>query len=277
MSQASRTSTYVLSGIIGAVCGFLFPFLLYGLSHVIPESVAKGLATSILYASTPAFRFGSAIGARMGALLILVILYWMAVGMVAGLGSVWLHFRLLHKTGGTRRDWLTVALVLSLVLSSVIVSRATRNYRIFRRYVLKPIPRSVEQIRTHRPWEGSGHRYVMRFKISKADVGLILKSRPFEEFDRISYDDGSLSLRHAAPPTDVETPDQIDFGKNLFLYDAYHGESGLEWFKPNDWSHPKVYWFHEKHGRSERSHEQVLIYNEQLGEAYFIEYLWGTW
>ena len=238
----------------------------------------------MLYASTPAFRFGSAIDARMGALLVLVIWYWMIVGIVAAFGSVWLYFMLLHKTGGTKRHWLTVALVLCVVLSSIIVSRATRNYRVFRRYVLKSIPKSVEQIRTHRPWEGSGHRYVMRFKINKADVKRLLDSRPFEEFDQVSYNDGTLVWRHTDPLTGLEGLSQTEvldmqmkLVEEMSLYTPYSGESGPEWFKPNEWSDPKVYWFHEKYGRFERSHEQVLIYNEELAEAYFIEYLSGTW
>jgi hypothetical protein len=46
-------------------------------------------------------------------------------------------------------------------------------------------------------------------------------------------------------------------------------------FRPNDWTDPKVYCFEEKWGKAEYSHVKLLIYNEDLEEAYFIEYLVG--
>ena len=61
-----------------------------------------------------------------------------------------------------------------------------RGSRIFRAYVLEPIPESVADLKFDEletsPF-GRRHGYVMRFKISKADIELILKSREYEEFE----------------------------------------------------------------------------------------------
>ena len=230
----------------------------------LPESTFEGLFAFYLRASAPVFWLGNIVSAGMLGLVFLGLGYWILVGNVVGLGSVWLYFGILHRSGRQhrRRTYLVVALVVGLILTSAIASEMTKNSRIFRRYVFKPIPMSVKDIKIHRPWEASGHRYVIHFKISKADIEPILSSRPFEECDWIKYEDGKLYL-----------PD----GESLHLYAPYAGEPDPPWFIPNEWPNPKAYSHCQSRRISGRVNRQILINNEQLAEAYFIDYLEGTW
>ena len=115
----------------------------------------------------------------------------------------------------------------------------------------------------------------MRFKISKADVELILKSRIFEEFEWEYYKNGDLHWKGADktefdPNTNTRS---VTFGGgNLPLYTA-QSQQPPEWFTPNEWDNPKVYKFEEKWGKTKRTQIKILIFNEESEEAYFIEYL----
>lgn len=165
-----------------------------------------------------------------------------------------------------KRTLLSCCIVLALILACAIVLKMSRGPLLFRRYVLKPIPKSVKNIKVARPWEMSGHRYVMHFRISKADLALILNSKPFKKMMDVSYDNGNLSWSL-----------DIHQGEGLSLYSIYgDGRSGPEWFRPNDWKSPEVYRFKEM-TIEYRRHMQILIYNGELAEAYFVEYQAGHW
>lgn len=144
-------------------------------------------------------------------------------------------------------------------------------------YVLEPIPESVadfkfDQLETS-PF-GPRHVYVMRFKISKADIELILKSREFEEFEWEGYKHDNLYwkgkyITEFDPNTN--TYSIVDLGSsNLPLY-TNPKRQPPEWFTPNDWDNPKVYKYEQDWGKSDRLHTKILIFNEELEEAYFIE------
>jgi len=152
---------------------------------------------------------------------------------------------------------------LAVIAICVVTLKATRGSRVFKKYVCNPIPKSVKDIKVHRPWELNGHRYVMHFKISKADLQIILSSRRFKEMSDVTYSDGLLSL--------MEDPSS---GEYLLLY--LSGRRKPEWFRLEQWSNPKGYRFREM-SISYQEHLQVLIYNEQLAEAYFIEHKGGHW
>ena len=47
-----------------------------------------------------------------------------------------------------------------------------------------------------------------------------------------------------------------------------------DWFRPGEWRDYKAYRFKERR-TNYREHTQILIYNEKLGEAYFVEYQEG--
>jgi hypothetical protein len=135
--------------------------------------------------------------------------------------------------------------------------------RLFRRYVLDPIPTSVAEIKSDRPLEFTGHRYIFQFSISRSDVQSILKSRSFKEIKDVEYDKGALWWCW------MEDPRR---GVSLPLYEPYDGRPGPEWFRPQDWHSPEAYAFQEQR---DREHIQILLYNEQLNQVYFIEYKGG--
>jgi len=150
------------------------------------------------------------------------------------------------------------------------------EHRIFSKYVLKPIPKSVADIKVDElECAGIGHCYVMCFRIEKADLTLVLNSRMFQEFSSVVYKFGNLfwykiNYQERDPlknPLDGET------SNNLPLYTNQRKQKTPDWFKPNEWSNPKVYVVSEKYGKSRRHQTKVLIYNEKLEEAYFVEYL----
>jgi len=164
-----------------------------------------------------------------------------------------------HKT---KRILLNGCISLAVIAICVVTLKATRGSRVFKKYVCNPIPKSVKDIKVHRLWELSGHRYVMHFKISKADLELILSSRRFKEMMDFTYRNGILHV----------------------TVDAAHGESlpvflrqrAPEWFRPDNWDNPKVYRFKER-DIEYREQMQILIYNDKLGEAYFVERKEGYW
>ena len=123
--------------------------------------------------------------------------------------------------------------------------------RVFRRYVLDPIPASVTEIKADRPWEFTGHRYILQFSISRADVQSILKSRAFKEIRDVEYDNGALWWWW------IEDPHR---GGSVHLYAPYDGRPGPEWFRPQDWHSPQAYALQEQ---LDWEHIQVLLYNEQ--------------
>jgi len=145
--------------------------------------------------------------------------------------------------------------------------------RIFSKYVLEPIPKSVVDIKVDElEYPGLGHCYVMRFKIEKDDVVLILNSRAFKEFTSIIYEQEQLIWRGIDHAPDLL---RLTFtGGGCPLYTNRQHEAP-EWFRPNDWTSPKVYVVREKHGKSTRYKTKVLIFDEKLEEAYFVEYLQG--
>ncbi len=145
--------------------------------------------------------------------------------------------------------------------------------RMFSRYVLEQIPKSVADIKVDElEHPGLGHSYVMRFRIEKADVALILNSRAFKEFPSIIYEQEQLIWRGIDQAPD---PLRVTFtGGGCPLYTNRQHEAP-EWFRPNEWTSPKVHVVREKHGKSTRYKTKVLIFDEKLEEAYFVEYLQG--
>jgi hypothetical protein len=180
-------------------------------------------------------------------------------------------------------DPFTVALILVTVVASCKRTPSSSGTnapghwesRIFKMYVLEPIPESVRDIKLNEletsPF-GRRHGYVMRFKISKADVELILKSRGFEEFERATYRNGDLWWGNA-DKYGRDPRENPFFGTNVGNLPLYTGpnQKPPKWFTPNDWDNPKVYKYEQKWGKAHRNQTKVLIFNEELEEAYFIE------
>ncbi len=188
---------------------------------------------------------------------------------------------MLHRI---KHGWLIKCLIASLILEAAIAVNCRRSpdalgSQIFRKYVLKPIPKSVADIKVDKLSPGglfgSGRMYVMHFKISKDDVALIVNSRAFEEFEWTNYQQGTRWDRlywGKTFPRERFLQYNLSLGKSSKHMIVYtDSQRPPEWFKPNDWNNPKVYSISEKWGRSRRYRTNVLIFNEDLEEAYFFE------
>jgi len=279
MKYRDRMLIYFKAACIAAIVVPLSLPLLYFLFCALPDPMQRAI---FCCAAKPVFFFGNIVNARLGDLIILYVFYWILLGMVAVLGTVWLYMRLLHRDGGRRRDYIVVALIFGAIVTSVILWTVTSDRRVFSKYVDRPIPQSVKGIKAHHPWEVSGHRYVMHFRISKTDAEQIIRSRPFRQVDHVSCTDGRLRWGQAPPWEKVQFGQPNPFWEeggqleNMSLYSPGDGKSGPKWFKLDRWENPRVYAFKERTA-SDRGHRQIFIFNEELAEAYFVEYLSGTW
>jgi hypothetical protein len=54
---------------------------------------------------------------------------------------------------------------------------------------------------------------------------------------------------------------------------VYNGEDEKfpEWLMPDEWKNSRIYVIANRWGRSDSTHTQVLIYNDTLSTAYFID------
>lgn len=181
--------------------------------------------------------------------------------------------------------YIKVTVSVLIILTCFIVLKLTHGSRIFKKYVCNPIPKSVRNIKTHGrdwpSWDIFGYTYVMHFKIAKAGLPLILSSKRFKEIEWFKYENGSIDWGDT-PPWEKQNegeyvPGPLHYeGESLGLYPRYEGRPGPAWFKPNDWDSPKVYVFKERN-ISYQQQIQILIYNEELDEAYLVEYFEGHW
>ncbi len=172
-----------------------------------------------------------------------------------------------------KRGYVLTCCVVGIVITVMVTLKCTYSVRVFERYVLRPVPKSVKQIKVHRPWELSGHRYVMHFKIDRADVEKILAARAFKEMlPGVDYSQGNLDWTVSTKYGERNGKAHVSIeSEGLSLYDPGQGP---EWFRPQEWSQSCVYRFKERNTKY-REHMQVLIYNEELGEAYLVEYQEG--
>jgi hypothetical protein len=164
-----------------------------------------------------------------------------------------------------KRNLRTFCISAVIILLCIIVVKILHAHLLFRKYILKSIPNSVKNIKVHRPWETSGHRYALHFEINKDDLQLILNSRQFKEMKIVQYEKGILHWYK----------DRSE-GWSLPLYSPSEGRPGPKWFRPDQWDNPKVYFFKDMFG-DYRAHWQILIFNEKLAEAYVVEHQEGIW
>jgi len=126
---------------------------------------------------------------------------------------------------------------------------------LFVRYILDPIPASVQEIKASRTKEGFGFGYAFRFKISRGEVDVIINSRPFNRVSHINYENDVLLCRSESAP-----------GLTTHVYPA--GVYKPAWFKLEEWADPEAYLIYETTQYQEDL--WLLVYNENLGEAYFL-------
>ena len=173
-----------------------------------------------------------------------------------------------------KRVSLICSIIIALLFLSCIssCSKSPSNTRIFSKCVLSPIPKSVKDIKLDQQQYFSGYIYVLRFNISKDDVVLIINSRPFIELEGVTYRLGSLYYERIKDP-EIDTQKKLYNNNSVINTPLYWSSEPPEWFKPNDWNNPKIYRYRTKLGKANTYSTKVLIFNEQLGEAYFIEQL----
>ena len=165
---------------------------------------------------------------------------------------------------------LVYSLAMAVVVGIAVGLSASRGSRAFKRYVCRPIPNSVDEIRADLRRNRRGRDYVLRFKISAGDIAKILKSKPFEEFESVSFNGYSLIWEGPKSPS-YETS-RFGHSQDIALYWT---KTPPEWFRLDDWGQPEVYMFREYWGMHKRYHVQVVIYNKQIGEAYFVDHVDG--
>jgi hypothetical protein len=161
---------------------------------------------------------------------------------------------------------------LVVAIVTTIVNRRLSPSEAFSKFVCRPIPKSVSDIKMDRliRWQG-WHRYIFHFKIDKADLSSILNSWPFQEIRYFRYNPSNGILEWAKG-------DLSDYSQNLqptpwmqfsmHLYNTSSGDTEPEWFNIENWDSPKVYLYVVKDVYRLR----FLVYNNKLGEACFIDY-----
>lgn len=154
------------------------------------------------------------------------------------------------------------AIVMYIVLGIItpIINRRLSSSEAFSKFVCRPIPKSVTDIKMDRliRWNG-WHRYVFYFKIDEADLSSIINSKPFKEVSEFEYTgSGLLSWEYLGPGSQ----------QGFSLYTQTGTSPVPNWFKLQNWENPKVYLYMVK----DIYRARFLIYNKELGEAYFIDH-----
>jgi hypothetical protein len=166
------------------------------------------------------------------------------------------------------------AIVMYIVLGIItpIVNRRLSPSEAFSKFVCRPIPKSVTDIKTDRliRWNG-WHRFVFHFKIDEEDLSLILNKKPFKEIQYFRYnpETGWFKWAKEKPPNYFESPQPPHWKSSSgVLYDISSGEIEPEWLSIEQWDNPKVYLYIVRDVYRLR----FLAYNKELGEAYFVDY-----
>jgi hypothetical protein len=154
-----------------------------------------------------------------------------------------------------------IAMYIVLGIVTPIVNRRLSPTEAFSKFVCRPIPKSVTEIKMDRQisWLGS-HRFVFHFKIDEEDLSHILESWPFKEVPKIKYtDSGRLWWEYLGPGS----------RQGFSLYKPTGTSPAPEWFKLQNWDSPKAYLYTV---RIDTRRHRFLVYSKKLGEAYFIDY-----
>jgi hypothetical protein len=174
-----------------------------------------------------------------------------------------------------RQRFILLLCLLLLIVVLLLYATAARRVEqtptaLFQQYVLKPIPLSVADIRVDQPRSFQGYTYVFRFRISKADLSLILGSRPLECAPGMRVGPGGRHLTWQWGPRDSHS------GGGL-LWSPYGDGPGAP--GPPSWYWDLRHWVNfeayaleymkKRPGMTSAKIMEVLIYSEALGEAYF--------
>lgn len=174
------------------------------------------------------------------------------------------------KSLKSRKLLIVLAVLFLCSTMFLIYSKLLKPPKLFRRYVLNPIPESVTNIKADQVGAFRGYQFVFRFDINRADLDLIIKSRPFREAKITDYlGGGGLYLVFRVGSFYPE-------GQSFGIYGAKRHKPS--WYTLESWEKPETYALvkEEKVKGEDTIDIQVLIYNTKLEQAFFIiYYCWG--
>jgi hypothetical protein len=131
--------------------------------------------------------------------------------------------------------------------------------RLFREHILDPIPESVREIKVDRAREVFGYGYVFSFRIDKADLESIIRSRPYTRRSHVYYA--------------ARAGEMVEMGDMLPILTIYppREKKPPAWWIPERVRDLDAYVYREtKDGNDE--YTWMLLYNEEFGEAYFLAF-----
>lgn len=149
-----------------------------------------------------------------------------------------------------------------LLIYAVTALLKTPSPELFRRYVSDPIPASVMNIRSDRDLPVYRYAYTFRFNINESDLALLVNSRPFQKISNVKYD-SQTGLYWEWDSRRSHTMSVYGPGQGR----PWWWQRKPRWFTPDRWDNPQAYAFKDK---SQNWSIQVLLYNDKLGQAYFI-------
>jgi hypothetical protein len=127
------------------------------------------------------------------------------------------------------------------------------------------------------------HKYILRFDIRESDIQLILNSDKFREIGYVEYDDGIIrygevdGFKEATTITYDDDGNVIstyhrasDVGSSFKLFFGWYDWFPPRWFEFDKWNTFKAYVV--KINRVGYCLVRLLVYNQDIGQAYFIEY-----
>jgi hypothetical protein len=143
----------------------------------------------------------------------------------------------------------------------------------FERHVIRPIPRSVRNIRAD-VYQGATfwarlrgyqeHVSVVRFDISREDLLQVVGARGFQSCENPSYSD-YVRVFYPEMPREARV-------LSINLYSGKHVEPP-SWFDLEKWKHADMEsYFTGRYASSGTVDISFLIYNRQLGSAYLIRW-----
>jgi len=135
-----------------------------------------------------------------------------------------------------------------------------RGPELFRKYVLDPIPPSVGRIKVDHPKKIFGYGYTFRFKVSRADLSMIIQAQTLNKVSHFEYTNRCLCWCWNE--------------SSEMLMSAYQHEWWVRepaWFAVlGKWKDPEAYAFDQSERRPAIT--RVLIYNGDIEEAIFVTF-----
>lgn len=165
----------------------------------------------------------------------------------------------------------SVALLCLVILlaAGALLGLALRSSQttLFEQLVTSPIPESVHSIEVDQKyslwrrldWSGELSLYVLRFDINREDLEKIITSCSLAEWPSVEYRYGSLYYK---------------------LPNGEEATVGLHWYRRQrprlfdlpEWKGFEAYYAGDEGGTKSWCRARLLLYNEQLGRAYFVKH-----